>query len=169
MSYHSYNIGDIADVGVSPYQVVGDPVIALIAQLNRFAGRTVNPGGKCGARNYLPGGALPLVSAINDKVASTANLMMYDRLNCISDSSLLDFRKMKAVNDALTNPVPWLTANLADVTTQIAQYADSLGLPTASVGITTRDPKMSPSFPTKTVMLIGALALAAFVVSRRKR
>lgn len=162
-------VGDIADVGVTPYSIQGNPVMALIAQLNRFAKKTVNPGGKCGSRNYLPQGALPLVTTLDEKAATTANLIMYDRLNCISDVTLLDFRKMKVVNDALTNPIPWAMANLNDITTQIAQFADSLDLAPAAVGITTRDPKMTPSFPTKTVLLLGGLALAAFFITRRMK
>jgi hypothetical protein len=168
MTYHRYNIGAIEDIGLTPYQVSGNPVMALIAQLNRFAGKTVDPGAKCGKRNYLPYGALPLVTTLDSKAATTANLIVYDRLNCISDVSLLDFKAMEKVNNALTNPIPWAMANLGDITIQIAQFADSLDLPPASVGITTRDPKMTPKFPTVTVLLLGALAVAAVLVSRRK-
>lgn len=166
MSY----LGAIEDVGLSPYQIAGHPVTALIAQLNRFAGRTVKPGGSCGSRNYLPHGALPLATTLDDKAATTANLIMYDRLNCISDVSLLDFKAMKKVNEALgPGVIPWAMSNLNNITIQIAQFADSLDLPAASVGITTRDPKMTPKFPFVTVALLGALAVAAVVVSRRKR
>ena len=168
MTYHSYNIGAIEDIGVSPYQITGDPVVALIAQLNRFAGKTVNPGAKCGPRNYLPRGPIPTTSGVNDHVATIANLIMYDRLNCISDTSLLDFRKMAAVNAALTTPVPWVNANIRDITVQIAQFADSLGLAAATAGITTKDPKFTPKLPLMPIAFGIALVGGLYFVTRKK-
>ena len=165
-----YNIGSIEDTGLSPYRVAGNPVIALIAQLNRFAGRTVNPGGGCTSRDYLPRGPLPLVTALDDKAATTANLIMYDRLNCLADVSLIDHRRLKAVREALVNAVPWAMANLATITTQIAQFADSLGLSPAAVGITKVDPKMTPKMSTTAMLLLGVAGVAAvFMIARRKR
>lgn len=170
MSYHSYNIGGlgaIEDIGVAPYQVSGDPVMALIAQINRF-NRSINLGGGCGSRNYLPHGKLPLATVLSDQAATMANVIMYDRFNCV-DSSLIDFRKLKLIRDGSANPIPWANANLRDITVNIAQFADSLGLPTASVGITTVDPRVAPKFPTLTVVALGALALGAVLFARRKR
>lgn len=170
MTYHRYNIGAIEDIGLAPYQVQGDPVKALIAQLNRFAGKTISPGGKCGTRNYLPHGALPVVSVLDEKAATTANLIVYDSLNCISDERLLDFKAMKTVNDALTNPIPWAMANLANITVRIAQFADSKGLAPASVGITTVDPNVTPKTSPTTIIFLAGVALAgAFYFMRRKR
>lgn len=163
MSY----LGAIEDIGKNPYTITGDPVMALIAQLNRFAGKTVNPGAKCGSRNYLPQGALPLSTMLDDKSATTANLMMYDAINCVADERLLDFNQLSKVNAGLNAPIPWAMANLADVTTRIAQFGDSLGLSPAAVGITQVDPKVAPKFPVMTVAIIGGLAVAAFMVSRK--
>ena len=143
--------------------------MALIAQLNRFAGRTVSPGGKCGTRNYLPHGAIPLSSVLDDHAATIANVIFYDTLNCVSDERLMDFKKMASVNASLTNAIPWAMANLREVTTKIAQFGDTLGLNAAAVGITTVDKSLAPKFPTMTVVLLGGLAVVAFVVSRRKR
>lgn len=171
MTYHRYNIGAIEDIGVSPYQIAGDPVMALIAQLNRFAGRTIKlpdaPGCRNSSRNYLPSGPLPLSTSLNDKSAVTANLIMYDRLQCVA-IGLVDMRKLQKVIDATENPMPHVQANLNDYTTNIAQFADSLGLPAAKVGITTVDPKVAPKFPVTTVLLLGGLALAAVFFVRRK-
>lgn len=166
MSY--IHLGAVENVGASPYQVKGDPVTALIAQLNRFAGRTVNPGAKCGSRNYLPQGALPLATVLDDRAATAANLIMYDRLNCISDERLIDQNKLAKVRNGLANSISWAMANLADVTVQIAQLGDSLGLAPASVGITTVDPKLKPKFPMTTVVILGVLALGAVIVARSR-
>lgn len=166
MTYHA--AGSVENIGLSPYQVSGHPVMALIAQLNRFAGRTITLPLKCGTRRYLPYGALPITTELDDRGASTANIIMYDRLQCVT-IGLGDPRKLNQVIEATTNPKPHVMANLSDYTTQIAQFADGLGLPAATVGITTRDPKMATKFPTMTVLLLGGLAVAAVVVSRRKR
>ena len=169
MSYHSYNLGAIEDMGLNPYNITGDPVMALIAQLNRFAGKTVQPGGTCGARNYLPGGALPLTTPINDKSATTANIIVYDSMNCISDERLMNFKAMATINSALTNPVPWVTANLKDVTVRIAQFADSLGLSPAAVGITATDPKVTPKMSPLVLVSLGVVGVGLiFMLSRRK-
>ena len=165
MSY----LGAIENIGANPYTITGDPVMALIAQLNRFAGKSVNPGAKCGVRNYLPQGALPLTTMLDDKSATTACLIVYDSMNCISDPRLIDFTAMAKVNAALTNPIPWAMANLSDVTVRIAQFGDSLGLSPAAVGITKVDPKVAPKFPIATVAIVGALAVAAFIVSQGKK
>ena len=160
-------VGAIAELGTSPYQIKGDPTVALIAQLNRFAKRTVSPGGGYGNRNYLPAGELPLASSLDDKAATTAVLIVNDRYGCVAVDV---FSKQKAAwaLSGLANAVPFVTANLAELTTTIAQFGDSLGLSPATVGITNRDPKFTPKFPVTTVAIVGALALAAIIVSRRK-
>lgn len=168
MSYHSYNIGDVPQIGENPYKITGDPVIALIAQLNRFAGKTISPGGKCNSRDYLPAGALPLATTLNDRAATIANVIVYDSLDCIDDERLKDFRAMAKVREGLMSSVPWAMTNLSDITVRIAQFADSKGLSPADVGITEVDKKIAPKFPTMTVALVGGLAVAAYLVSRRK-
>lgn len=165
MSY----LGAIEDIGANPYQIAGDPVMALIAQLNRFAGKTVKPGGKCGDRNYLPQGPLPLATTLTDKAAVTANLIMYDLLSCLSDERLIDNRALQKVMEGLNYTVTWAMSDLSNITTRIAQFGDMLGLSPAAVGITTVDPKVAPQFPTMTVLILGGLAVAAFMVSTRRK
>lgn len=157
---------DIAEMGVSPYQIAGDPVVALHAQLNRFAGKTVNPGGKCGSRTYLRSD-LPLAKTIDDQVATIALLILRDRYECVP-IDVWSQQKSKWVTEGLGNAVPFVTGNLAEITVTIAQIGDSLDLAPAKQGITRRDPKFTPKFPVVTVAIIGALALAAVAISRRK-
>lgn len=164
MSY----LGAIEDIGANPYQIAGDPVMALVAQLNRFAGKTISAGGKCGSRTYLPHGALPLTTIMSDHAATIANVVMFDLLNCVSDERLIDARALAKVTEGLNYPTTWAMKDLSNITTRIAQFADSLGLNAAAVGITKVDPKVAPKFPTMTVAIVGALAVAAFVVSRKR-
>lgn len=165
MSY--IHLGAVEDIGASPYQVKGDPVTALIAQLNRFAGRTLSPGGKCGSRKYLSS-AIPLSTVLDDRAATAANILMFDRLSCVSDERLIDQTQLAKVMAGTANPIPWAMANLSNITVQIAQLGDSLGLDPASVGITAVDPKLKPKFPMTTVIVVGVLALGALVVARSR-
>lgn len=157
---------DVADMGTG-LEVSGDPVIALVAQLNRFAGKTVAPGGGCSERRYLTA-ALPLASSLDDKAATTALVILYDRYYCV-DSGLFSKAKAMWASNGLQNPVPFVRANLAEIVPTLAQFADSLGYPPAAVGITKRAPGFAPAFPYGTVAVVGALAVLAIVVSRRKR
>jgi hypothetical protein len=179
MSYLG-SIENVENIGLSPYQIAGNPALALIAQLNRFAKRTITLPpitDSCrtkGTRNYLRMVAdsnqpLPMVPVIDPTVANLAHLIMYDRLTCVAPG-LGDPRKLKQVVDAEGDGkiIIWAMSNTKDITTQIAQFADKLGLDPAKVGITAVDPKMKSKFPTMTVVLIGALAVAAVVVARRK-
>jgi hypothetical protein len=164
--------GAISDAGASPYQTTGNPVIALIAQLNRFVGKTVPmpPNSSCGARNYLPNGPLPLTPVLDNHAATVAWAIIDDRLHCIADVSLIDNKSGAAQRQAagLMDPIPWAMGDLNSITVQIAQFADSLGLDPATVGITKTDPKMAAPFP-MTLVLLGVGALAAlYFVTRRK-
>lgn len=166
MSYHY--LGDITDAGASPYQIKGDPVTALIAQLNRFAGRTLSPGGKCGSRKYLSA-ALPLATVLSDQAATAANILMYDRLSCLTDERLIDQNQLAKVMAGTGNPIPWAMSNLQSITIQIAQLGDSLGLSPASVGITAVDPKLKPKFPMTAAIVIGGVLLVGAIVVARSR
>jgi len=169
---------DVMNVGVSPYTVEGDPVVALIAQLNRFAGKSVRLPSPCTSwtnpfarRKYL-NAPIPLNAGYSHQMVITASMIIYDRLYCsdwvggkkpVLMTSLLIARSMNQEEN-------WLKINLADVTVQIAQFADSLGLDPASTGITERDLRLVPSkFPTGMLLLVGALAVGAGVLAWRTK
>jgi hypothetical protein len=163
-------LGAIEEAGASPYKISGDPVTALIAQLNRFAGRTVSPpGGVCGATKYVVA-SFPLGPIATPQAADAAALLVWRRYSC-APRDTRSASKEKWAADGLFGGNTWafVMNNLVEITTTIAQFGDSIGLDPATVGITERDPKMTPKFPVMTVALLGALAAAAFVVSRRKR
>lgn len=172
MTYHG-TIGTISineDTGASPYKITGDPVIALIAQLNRFAGKSIQlKGENCKAiRRYLSE-KLPLVAALNDKAATTAIVIVYDIVSCVTDVRMIDRRLQKRASDGLTNSIPWAMSNLADITVRIAQFGDAEGLDSATVGITKRDERVTPKFPTTTTVLLAAVALGViFMLKARK-
>jgi hypothetical protein len=165
MTYHA--AGAIEDIGLAPYKIAGNPVLALLAQLNRFTGKTVKigSGGPCiGARVYVPT-AFPLVPVVPPRAADAAQLIVWSRYACV-DPALQSLKKVAWTLHS--DSWSWTMNNLAEITTTLAQVADGLGLEPATTGITAVDPKMKPKFPTMTVVLIGALAVAAVVVARRK-
>jgi hypothetical protein len=146
-------------------QIVGDPVIALAAQLNRFAGKNFSLGG--GQRHYV-NAAFPLASGnLTDQMATAAVLIVFDRYQ-YAPLTTYSGSKAKWANNGLANAVPFVTANLAEIVTTIAEFGDSLGLEPAAVGITTKSDKFKSAFPVGTVAIVGGLIVAAILVSRRK-
>jgi hypothetical protein len=161
MSY----LGAIEDIGASPYKISGDPVTALVAQVNRFS-KGQSMGGTCPPmKAFTP---LPLVAGLSQQGATIAWALAGRRFDC-APSELRSAAKVDWVTKGSDNPWVWAMNNLNELTITLAQYGDSLGLAPASVGITQRDPKMTPKFPMVTAVLLGALAIGAVVISRRAR
>lgn len=153
----TYVLSGIEDPAVA---VQGDPVVALIAQVNRFVGKSRGVGS-------VP---FPLASSLDDsfigtKLATSAIIIALQRIDA-APLMLQDHKHKRQLSDALTNPVPYVRAHLNQLTTTIAQFGDSKGLAPAAVGITKADPRFTPKFPIKTVALLGGLAVVAFVISR---
>lgn len=169
---HLGALPDVSSVGLSPYTIAGNPNNALVAQVNRFAGRRVKPVG-CSERQYVKE-AFPLAAVVPQWAAHAANQIFIDSHTCLGDQRLVDKYKVQAALTAQQNDSQWLwaTSNLTDVTTRIAQFADSLGLDPAPVGITQRDPNIPlppKKFPVVTTVLLTALAIGAFVLTRSAR
>lgn len=164
--YQLGGLGGIEELGLGP-QIAGDPVLALIAQLNRFAGKTVAPGYGCRPRQYLAA-ALPMVPTLDDKTATTAVLILNDRYSCVPIDL---FNKSKAdwANSGLTETTVFVTKNLAEIVITIAQYGDKVGLSPAQYGITERDPKFAPNLlTTKNIVIAGGVLVLGALVMRRK-
>lgn len=165
-----YQLGGIEDLGLGP-QVNGDPILALIAQLNRFAGKTVAPGFRCKPTVYLHG-ALPMAPELSDKAASTAWLLMGQRYSCVPDDQFSQ-SKNAWVNSfnagSIADTKAWVQSNLNEITITIAQFGDKLGLAPAAYGITERDTKFTPSLtPTTAIFAVGAVGLGLVLALRRK-
>ena len=172
MTYHG-TLGAISineNTGASPYKITGDPVIALIAQLNRFAGKSIQlQSENCNTtRRYLDA-TLPLVTKLNDKAATTANLIVYDIVSCVPDVRMIDKKLQKQVSDGLINSIAWAMSNLANITVRIAQFGDAMDLDSATVGITKRDERVTPKFPTTTAVLLAAVALGAILMLKARK
>jgi len=168
MSYHA--AGAIEDIGKSPYNpIAGNPVIALLAQINRFAGKTLNIGGTCGARK-LVAAAHPLVPTLSQRAAEDAALIMWQRYSCVP-LDLWSAKREKWAADGFFVGNAWVFVlnNVNEITITLAQLADKLGLEPASTGITARDPKMTPKFPVMTVVMLAALSVGAVMISRRTK
>ena len=158
-------LSGVEDLGLTPYKINGDPVTALVAQLNRFAGKTITPGGTCGPRK-LVNEPFTLIPSIDNKAATAAALIVFTRYSC-TPTDVASATKQKWANGGLFDGNTWafVMNNITEITTTIAQFGDSMGLPPATVGITTKDPKMAPKFPTTTIVAIGVMAVAAVVMS----
>lgn len=165
-------VPNFEDTGLAPYRIQGDPVVALIAQLNRFAGSSYKVGTGCSARRYVSR-VLPLMPTLTDEAATAANILLYDRYNCVS----LDTwgkQKAKWALDGMNDSIPFVLANLEEITLTIAQVGDALDLAPASVGITNVDPRLKPKVNVgayvggaAAVILVGLLGYQAY--TRRAR
>lgn len=165
------SLPDIATTGLNPYDpIVGDRVVALLAQINRFAGQKVDPKTSgCAARTYLPA-SVPLKNTLDVWNAMIAGAIVRSSLVCNAEVQLVDYGAVKRLDDGMHNPVKWVTENMEDVIVRIAVYGDVLGLTPATVGIAKRNPNIEPppAFPTGMV-LFGLLILGAAVVTWKMR
>lgn len=160
-----------ATAGMAPYSVQGDPIVALIAQVNRFAGKTIDTGRCTGsAARTMPGNKLLLVPAMTLEVAIRAAQLVQARYSCVATFDMFSASKEDWVLNAIQgDTVTWANANLHEITMTIAQFGDSLGLSPAAVGITTRDEKLVPKPKLATLASIGfvSLVLGAAIAARR--
>jgi hypothetical protein len=162
----------IEETGLAPYKVSGDPVIALLAQLNRFAGEEVSLGSGCRAKRFV-GRAFPLKASAFDEWAATAVVaILVERYACgVGGDATREYRWALS---GLDNPLGFVRNNLDQVTLILAQAADAAGLDAANVGITTVDSKLKPT-PTWMLVtgigvgLLGLGALAQAIAKRRRR
>lgn len=114
-------MGDIAtgDAGVA----------ALVRQLNRFA-PPVAP-----AAHQVLKAALPLATGNVTMEVALPAVVLYQRRATAAYEQYEDagsLAVLEQANQAFTNPVAFVTANLANVTNTIASYGDSLGLEAAA-------------------------------------
>ena len=168
---------DIATTGLSPYDPIkGHPIVALIAQLNRFAGQKITLGATCSGRSqmYLSS-RLAEQPALSALAASTAHLILYDSMSCLEDERMIDVQTRDAMEKSIAQVGEqiWMLGNLASVTVKLALFADSHGLAPASVGITKAAPgsasSKAPGAPIGWILLgLGAIAAgAALLLTRR--
>lgn len=168
MMYGGNYLGATDDIGLSPFKVEGNPVIALLAQLNRFAGKTVKPGNRCtGDRRYVKE-PYPLVPVLNEQAAVIANMIVFDRHTCVP-GVVSDIEVRWAQKATTIGYWVWAMNDLDKITKTIAQFADSLGLEPATVGITKVDERVRPKAKIPPIVFIaGGLILAAVFVAGRK-
>jgi hypothetical protein len=188
VTYHRYNMGAIdvdTRAGAVPYLVEGNPVVALLAQLNRFVGKTVKgPGCPAGQQPTYPydrpigsssSRSFQLLPALSEDAATAAVQTAYARYACAptelqQGAASVTQNKIKWLIDAMGSQSQWsfVMNNLDELTTTIAQFGDRLGYPAASVGITKVDPLVAPKAnPFIAVAVIG-LAIGAFFMLGRK-
>jgi hypothetical protein len=169
---------DIATTGLNPYDPIkGSPIVALIAQLNRFAGQKITLGAACSGRSqvYLNSRLSEQWPALSALAASTAHLILYDSMSCLEDARMIDTQTRDTMERSIAQigEQLWMLGNLASVTVQLALFGDSQGLTPAPVGITKAAPGSAsskpPGAPIGWILLgLGALAAgAALLLTRR--
>jgi len=148
--------------GANPYGAVeGNPIVALIAQVNRFAGKTipcsVSSGAASGGLRVL-NNPLPLTPVVTGDVAYAAAQITYARYNCSGMDFWSDTKSNWVLRALQSDTIAWVNQNLNELTVTLAQYGDSQGYPPADVGITKVDEKVTPKKLSKTtVVSVGAI------------
>lgn len=157
-------------VAAATQKIQGDPLIALLAQLNRFAGKEVKIS-TCPARKYV-GAKFDLKSRLDHRAATAADMIYDARWSCAPQS--LDVPLSTQQRDLLKHDYAYqlllkVSANLETVARTIAQVGDLAGLPPAEVGITDVDPSLAPrGLPTSVIVSLGVAAIAALILLRSK-
>jgi len=159
-----YSLGDIATTASSSgfqSDIEGDPVVALIAQLNRFAGKSFTPGG-----TPVRSGGFPLNAGLSDAVTTAATILVYNRYEYVPHE-FYTVSKAAWANAGLSDTIKFVSENLREIVVTIAEYGDKVGLPPAKVGITKRVlPSAKLDF--RLLAVAGGLMALAFVVAGRK-
>lgn len=163
-----WSLGDVLTTASSSgltADIVGDPTVALIAQLNRFVGKSLSYGTK--GSSVPVRSAFPLVPALTDAAAFAAAVIVQARyanttLDVWSDSKTL------WINQGIAgDTTSFVRTNLQEITTTIAAYGDTLGLPPAKVGIT-KPVVPAAGLDMKMMAIAGGLLVVALLVTRRK-
>jgi len=113
-------LGDTATVALTP-------VDQLALQVNRF-------GPDAPAAYQFHTTAFATGNPLDLDLASTA-MLIYQRRAIDSYAKFADAASQKLIDNAnagMSDPVGWVTANLADVTATVKGYGDSVGLPAAA-------------------------------------
>ena len=113
--------------GIVASTVSGDPTIALIAQVNRFRRSAGQP-----ERQLV---AMPITADLANEVINIERARVSKAYTVVKDPQVL--LMIKALDAAMANPVAYVAPRATSLTQSIALYGDALGLPPASVGITT--------------------------------
>jgi len=184
-------LGSAFDIVAKIYKLSGDPVIALIAQINRFVGVTVKGPG-CPqriqpTRGWDQGKPFPLQPTLSQFAAEAATEIAIARFQCADQ--LLAATTESGMVSQFSQQAKWIAEgrakygasmfvlnNLQWFTETIARFADFHGRPVAEVGITNVDKeifnkgeKASPMKAVAAVALLGLLAFGAWRLTEGAR
>lgn len=171
MSY--FPTGDVSvdkRVAAATQKIQGDPKIALLAQLNRFAGKEVKISA-CPPRKYV-GAKFDVNGALDHRAVTAAWLIYEARWSCAPQS--LDVALGTQQRDLLKHDYSYqlmikVVANIEAVARTIAAVGDLAGLAPAEVGIVDIDPNLRPKgLPTSVIVSLGVAAIGALILLRSK-
>lgn len=138
-------------------QIQGDPMVALVAQLNRFRTRQ---------KLTQPLPELPLVAGpITNEIAIEAITLLQARaLSAIEDP--LAAASANELTIALRQPIQYVAPRVSSIAQMLALFGDSLGLPPAKAGITRADPRFVKTWDVwMWASVLGSVGLASILVA----
>lgn len=120
-------MSDLINTSSVAPSISGDHVTALYAQLNRYRAHS-------GQQPFIYG------PVITPEAAYTAIALLMARLASglveIPDAEAAK-QQQAVLNEAIKNPIPYVQQHLDQVIQTLAIYGDTIGLPSATVGVTT--------------------------------
>ncbi len=143
---------------VAPATPVG-PWGALAAQVNRF-------GAGAPAGYVFASQVYPVASGIPDPGLAVTAATIFQRRAADAYNQFADAGSAAAIaraNQGLADPLGFVTANLAEVTSVIGAFADSLGIPPAA-GAAGATPGTIAGVDTTTLLWIAGIGLALWAL-----
>lgn len=139
------------NAGQSNVMLVGDKAVALTAQVNRFLKHDGYP------EQPLQPGVITLATGLTALGILNARLTASLINEKDSAARVGISTEMHNISAAQSDPVAYVQSHLEQVTRTLAIWGDIQGYPPASVGITTRDPRIRRWYQTWWGMgLLGA-------------
>ena len=141
---------------------IGSPYAQLAAQVNRFG-----PSAPTGLQFVST--PFPATAATLDPALAMAAVLICQRRATDAFTQFHDAGSAAAIaaaNLGLLDPVTYVNARLADTTSTVASYADSMGLPAASSTISI--PGIG-DVSTTTLLMVGAAAVLGYMVLKPRR
>lgn len=135
-----------------------DPVVTLIAQVNRF-------GPAAPAAYQITPKVLPLASGIITMDLALPAVIIFQRRAASAYQQFNDSGSaatLARANQGFADPIGFVTANLAEVTTAVAGYGDAVGLPAAVGG----GGVPGTGLDSTTILIVAGVGLALWWMTR---
>lgn len=153
-------INTFSKMGVAP-KLSGDPVAALVAQLNRFRKRDRRPALPITVI-LTPGIAYAALYTVRERYAAALATTGDTRIN----SEITRIDRAMSGDPHLPDVVTAVKNDIVSIVQTLALYGDSLGLEPATIGIVSEE---GSSTPVIIGVAVGAVALLGLLVFRLRK